>query len=366
MVPVARKNLFADKVRFLISVGGVTLAVLLILVLQSLYQGFSKEAGSFVANMPADLWVGQQGVSDLFHSRSVLPDDLAPTIEETEGVDYVFVLNNHGQVKFQRDSGEVATWVMSIDPRSVDLPALENRVPAKGEIFVDTVLAKKDDISIGDVLEYGERTFTVAYIGKIGNVILSQYSFISPEDYLDLFGAPGIVNFYLVGLNDPSQSASVAQALENRLPDTTVLTRDKFTANSREVVTSFFLPILMIVVIVAFVVGLAVLGITIYTATIEKTREYGVMKAIGASAGYLFRMVVYQSLIVGVIGFALGVVFSFALNSLAGQFVPEFVTEIRLLDVLVVGGVAAVMSVLAALIPVRRVASIDPALVFRA
>jgi ABC-type antimicrobial peptide transport system permease subunit len=77
-------------------------------------------------------------------------------------------------------------------------------------------------------------------------------------------------------------------------------------------------------------------------------------------------MVVYQSLIVGVIGFALGVIFSFGLNSLASQFVPEFVTEIRLLDVLIVGGVAAVMSVLAALIPIRRVASIDPALVFRA
>lgn len=366
MVPVARKNLFADKIRFLISVGGITLAVMLILVLQSVYQGFNKEAGSFVADMPADLWVGQTGVSDLFHSRSVLPDDLAPAIEETEGVDYVFVLNNHGQVKFQQDGGEVATWVMSIDPGSVDLPALENRVPDKGEIFIDTILAKKDGISTGDVLEYGESTFTVTYIGDIGNVILSQYSFISPEDYLDLFGAPGIVNFYLVGLNDPSQATGVTQALEDRLPDTTVLTRDTFAANSRDVVTDFFLPILLVVVIVAFVVGLAVLGITIYTITIEKTREYGIMKAIGASGGYLYRMVVYQSLIVGLIGFALGVVSSFGLNALASEFVPEFVTEIRLQDVLMVGGVAAVMSVLAALIPVRRVASIDPALVFRA
>ena len=366
MVSVARKNLFSDPVRLLISVGGVTLAVMLILVLLSLYRGFNKEAGSFVEGLPADLWVGQEGVSDLFHSRSILPDNLGPAIEETEGVAWVFVLNNHGQVNFQRGEDEVATWIMSIDPGHAALPALADRVPGKGEIFVDRILAKKYGLSEGDVLQYGDRSFRIAYVGDIGNVILSQYSFISPEDYKALFGAEGVVNFYLVRLEEGVRGATVAQALEEKLPGITVLTRETFAANNRGVVTDFFLPILLVIVAVAFVVGLAVLGITIYTATIERVREYGILKAIGASASHLFQMVLYQSFVVGVIGFALGVAASMGLNALASAFVPEFVTQIQPTDVLLVGLAAALMSLLAAGIPVRRVASVDPALVFRA
>jgi putative ABC transport system permease protein len=109
-----------------------------------------------------------------------------------------------------------------------------------------------------------------------------------------------------------------------------------------------------------------VVGITIYTATVERVQEYGVLKAIGASAGQLFRIVLAQSAIVGVTGFAIGVPLTVGVNRLAERYVPEFVTLVLAGDVAAVFVAAVGMALLASLIPVRRLAGIDPASVFRA
>jgi putative ABC transport system permease protein len=144
------------------------------------------------------------------------------------------------------------------------------------------------------------------------------------------------------------------------------MTRAQFAAANRSEVTGSFLPIVGVLLAVAFVVGCTIVGITIYTTTVERTREYGILKAIGATRRDLFRIVLTQSLFVGAVGYLLGVPLAFAVNDLAARAVPEFITLIRGRDILAVGVAALGMAVLATLIPVRRVAAIDPASVFRA
>ena len=92
MEPVARRNILADKVRLLISVGGVAFAVLLILVVGSLYRGFQKEAGSFVEGVPGDLWVMEQDTADIFHSFSIVPEENINEVASVAGVDGVISL----------------------------------------------------------------------------------------------------------------------------------------------------------------------------------------------------------------------------------------------------------------------------------
>ena len=117
---------------------------------------------------------------------------------------------------------------------------------------------------------------------------------------------------------------------------------------------------------VAFVVGLAVVALTIYTSTVERVRDYGVLKAVGASPRQLFAVVLWQSVIVSLVGFGAGALIAVAAGTLIQDAVPEFATVYRLQDVLVVLGAAFLMSALAAIVPIRRVASVDPAVVFRA
>src|SRR3989304_7133791 len=84
MVPVARRNLLAEKGRLAISVAGVAFSVVLILVVLSLYRGWGG-LGGIIEEIPADLWVVQQGTTDPFHSVSVLREDLAEELAGVEG-----------------------------------------------------------------------------------------------------------------------------------------------------------------------------------------------------------------------------------------------------------------------------------------
>jgi ABC-type antimicrobial peptide transport system permease subunit len=90
------------------------------------------------------------------------------------------------------------------------------------------------------------------------------------------------------------------------------------------------------------------------------------MKAVGAGAGFLYRIVLAQAAMLTVGGFALGLVGALAVARLASEAVPEFATDFQTWDIAGVLTVAGIMALLASFVPVRRVNAIDPALVFRA
>ena len=123
---------------------------------------------------------------------------------------------------------------------------------------------------------------------------------------------------------------------------------------------------LAVVLAIGFIVGAVVISLTIYTATVEKAREYGVLKALGATPSRLYRLVTFQSLAVGVLGFAFGVPLAIGAASLTSLIVPEFVTLFQPEAIIGVLGVVLLMSLAACYLPIHRISRIDPASVFRA
>src|SRR3990167_8788134 len=78
---IAVRNLFGEKGRLVITIGGVAFAVMLILVLLGLYVGWEHQMTKFLGNISADLWVGQAGSGDMSHRSSMLPANLARELE---------------------------------------------------------------------------------------------------------------------------------------------------------------------------------------------------------------------------------------------------------------------------------------------
>jgi putative ABC transport system permease protein len=126
------------------------------------------------------------------------------------------------------------------------------------------------------------------------------------------------------------------------------------------------LPILMVLIVLIFVVGAVVVGVTIYTATVEKEREYGVMKALGSPNKHLLAVVAQQTLACCLLGFLVGELAVLLASRLAVRVVPQFVTLIRWEDALIVLAATTVMGVLGAYLPVQRVLRVDPLRVFKA
>lgn len=365
MVPVARRNLFAEKGRFAISVGGVTFAVLLILVILGLYRGFEREAGSVVESVPADLWVMEEDTTDIFHSFSIISSEEAAAVADVPGVAGVVALyTRRAEASFE--GGEDDTFLLAFDlPEGAEaLPGIQ--VPGRGGIIIDKVFSRKTGLDAGETVTVRGRDLTVVRVADISNIGLSQFSIISAPDARELLAVPDSVNYLLASVTPGSDPRTVARAIEDAVPGVRAEIKEEFADDNRNEVMTFFLPIISVLLAIAFLVGTVVIGLTIYTSTIERAREFAVMKAVGAGPVFLYRLVFSQSVVLGAAGFLLGFPLTLVVNALAEEAVPEFVNVLRWQDLMAVFGVTMGMAVVAGLVPIRRINSIDPAMVFRA
>ena len=173
------------------------------------------------------------------------------------------------------------------------------------------------------------------------------------------------MNYVLVSTADGSTD-DVINALRAEFPLSSVSTTGGFAGLASETGTSGFLPIVRVEVVISILVGISILSLVVYSATIERARDYAIMKVLGASHLRLYTIVLGQSSIIAALGFVIGIGLTFLMNTVARDFVPQFVTYIRWQDIAYVLAVAVVMTFLSSFMPLHRIARIEPATVFRA
>jgi putative ABC transport system permease protein len=374
MLLVARKNLFAEKIRLAISVGGVALSVFLIGILLSLFRGWDEQVGGFVEQVPADLWVASDGTTDFLAASSVLPDSLSAKLKILPDIDQVSALivrplEVHKSTDPPTDTFDI--HLVGYDPGvglGGPLEVVEGKSPpGPGEVVVDEETRERYDVQIGDELRRGTESLTVVGIASGGDFIYTQVAFVTTQTAIDFLNLEptSVRTFIVLTLDNPEESDVVAKRLEQATPGAKFVEPDQFAGETRDRILGNILPILIVVLIVAFIVGLAVAGLTIYTATVEKSREYGILKAEGFTNPFLYRVVFEQSMVTGLLGFLLGAGLTLIIAPFAQDTVPQFVVYVRWQDILAIASATILMSLLAAYIPVRRIASIDPVTVFK-
>lgn len=373
MLFVARKNLFAERVRLAISVGGVALSVFLIGILLSLYRGWDKKVGEYVEVVPADLWVMSEGATDFVQAASGLPGAVGTHLRFVPEIDTVsplivrplqLAVAGGGSEKFD-------VQLVGYDPAiglGGPLEVVEGKSPpGEGEIVIDKEMSDRYGVEIGDRLVRGDSSLTVVGKSAGGDFVFTHVGFVTLDtaaEFLE-FEPPSLRTFFLITLDNPEEAESLSKRLEAGLPGVMFVTGEEFADETRERLLGNILPMLIVVLVVAFIVGLAVAGLTIYTATVEKSREYGILKAEGFTNRFLYRVVFEQSLVTGVLGFVLGGGATLLLAPFAQDLVPQFVVFVRWQDVLGIAGATLLMALIAAYIPVRRLAGIDPVTVFK-
>ena len=381
--------MLASKGRFLFSVAGVAVAALLLLFVLALYRGWSERLTSYLDESKADLWIVQKG-SESFFSPSIISENTVglgaayapsgsdgvrvgtPGIVKTSSIVGRTVRVNHEREKYD-------VYIMGFEPPregstlgGLGGPVRMKRgsgVPARGEIVVDDVLARIAGINIGDEVIAGELKFRVVGISAGGNLGISILCFVNRSDasvlVLGSNSGIGIVNYVLVQ-TEPGRAREVKAAIESKVQILSVFEREQFAEQSREVLRKSVLPILGLVVGLVFIVGAIVVGLTIYTTTLEKEREFGVMKALGTPARRLTGIIIEQSAVCCVLGFGAGLGLVFVAAWAARLIVPQFVTLVLWSDVLIVFAATAVISLVASVLPASRIQRVDPLTVFKA
>lgn len=367
MVPIARRNLFQNKTRLFISVGGVALAIFLIILLNGLLAGIYKQMTMYVVNSEADLFIAQKGVANLQGGTSLLPLGVLARVEQTEGVGSVrpilaqyLILDIHGK--------KVTTFMVGFDTRRGGGPwllAQGRAVERDDEIVVDGVLAGRHGLELGQKLHVVGKDFTIVGLSADTTSWMVSMIFVTHQAAGDLFLSPGVTSFLLVSPDQGTTVPALKARLTGQIDGIEVLSRETVAANDRKLMGGVFDAPLKLMVAIAFLVGALIVGLTIYTAVVEKVKEYGILKALGMRNWRLYTVVFEQALTASIFGFAGGSLLSLAAGRGIELLWPQFLVIVRPLDLAQVAGIALLMAVVAAYIPARYVANIDPASVFK-
>jgi putative ABC transport system permease protein len=366
-VNLAMHNLLQDKLRFALSVTGVALAVMLILFLLGLRAGMFRSAVLYLDNEPGSVAVMPAGVkSTSAGSGQFLSPDKVAAISSSPDVGRatpilltMAIPELHGQKQLIKLIGYDATlgggpWKMA-----------EGREPTTDdEVVLDRVLASRHDFKVGDSLEVGGRQLKVVGLSSDTSTFTGSYVFARKTLVESMVLAPGAATLVLVTPTTGTTPAQLMTSLQT-IPGTNILLKSQLMANDQQVVAGILDQIIFLMVAAAFIVGALVVGMVIYTATNERRGEYGILKAIGARNGVLYRVVASQAVVAAGVGSVLGVGFAFAMGSLVMNVKPQFLVSIEPPAIAITLVAGLVMALAGALAPARAVAGLAPAEVFR-
>ncbi|HEX7975946.1 MAG TPA: ABC transporter permease [Anaerolineales bacterium] len=380
MIYLAYRNLFQNKTRLAVSVGGVGLALLLILALDAIFTGVERQLTAYIDNSQADVFVAQSGVRNLHMASSSLPVQVIPQVEALPGVASVtpiLYLSNMVVMGSERN----LAYVIGVPPDAKvgtawNVP-LGKKIPGEGETIVDRILAEKSGIGIGGTVQILGRDFRVAGLSDGTTSLVNSLAFISLADFDALRGGPktgaGLaanspsptISFLLVQVRPGVSSQQLAARIEAQVPGVTAQTRQDFASQERQVVQDMSTDVVTIMNLVGFMIGLAVLALSVYTATLARRKEFGVLKALGARNLNLYGSVLAQAILSVALGLGIGLVFTLLLSALLPRLGLSLFLEVSLPSLAKAGGVSLLIAGLSALLPVRQIAGLDPAAVFR-
>jgi len=368
-VPLARRQLAAERGKLVLAIVGVALSVALVGLLLGLRAGIGKQVTTYAHSSGAEVYVGGKGARDLYVTDSVVPGRLAdrvrrlvPGAEVGAITTSLEMLTLHGR--------KAATFAIGWDPGRLGGPwrmHAGRRPAATGEIAVDRVFAKTHGIGVGDRLGVRGRPLRVVGLTDRTSAWMAPLLFTTRAE-ANAANRRGDVASYVVvrGPGSPSGSPSaLAATLRSRFPGLEVLTRDQLAANDRQLMSGPFNAPLLVMVLVALGVGALVIGLSVYGFVTERRRELGMLKAIGGSARRLYASVGAQALAIAGAGLVAGLVLqrlgASAMTALEPKYL--FVFEPGHLAVALLAAVA--MALAGALVPARMIARLDPAEVFR-
>lgn len=368
MFRLAVANLTQNKTRLVISVGGLGLALTLVLFFGAVFTGATGRLTAYVDRAGADIWVAQAGVRTMHMSTSALPASVVDDVRSVPGVDQAVPILYATDTIRVRDA-EYIVYLFGVAPdapfggpwRMVEGTA----TPGPGEIIIDHAIAAQAGVHVGDSVTVLGQPMRIVGLTSGTSTIVSSVSFMRMEDFARARGGGEGVSYVLVKVKPGESPATVADRIGRNVGGVTVQTRQQFATEERRLVSDMSTDIITIMNTAGFLTGLAVVVLTIYIATISRRKEYGVLKAIGTRNGRLYQVVAIQALLSVGMGLVVGLGLTLLLSVLIPRFNELLVLSVSAGSLLRVTVISLLLAGVAALLPARQIAGLEPAAIVR-
>lgn len=351
-------NIAHRPARTAVSILGTAVGVLLIVFTVGLAHGVLHERGRRESNIGAEIMIRASG-SIGFGGASpfVLPGSRAAEIAQIPGVRAATAI---GQTLDRSDRGFGSRLIDGINfeeyAKLAGVSIREGRgLSGSGdEAIIDPVWQQQRQASVGSTVQIFERPFTIVgvYEPPGGGRIKIPLSTLQDQE-----GAEGRASAILVGCNNPEEQEIVAARIRERFPDDQII----FTRDLPEIYASGVPALnvfIKVVVGVAASISMLVILLAMYTTVTERTRQIGIMKALGMSKTAIAWVIEQEAIIVSVLGVTLGVILTFAAR-FAVMRVTSLTVEVEPRWVIVALLVGLVGGTIGALYPALRAARQD-------
>jgi putative ABC transport system permease protein len=358
MDSLVTSNIRQRPIRTLVSVAGVALGVSLVMLFTGLARGMSNDLQRRATNVRAELIFMRPGAVQLTSSTANLDTRYADRLKQIEGVEDAlpvireFIQGSKGIGIEQLDGVNWNAYAIMNGLNIVSGHGPQN----DNEVVIDETKARNGNYHVGDMLKpFNTDEYRIAGIYSPDSGPRVKMSL---EGMQKAIQAEGKCTFIFVKLKNTDQVQEVAKRIDTELPGNTI-------QPTREVFTSFEKSIPYLGVFLRVLVGLAalvsslVVMLAMYTTITERTREIGILKAMGASRGYIVGIIEKEAVLISIIGLLAG----FAVSMLAGYLIHKaygLVFEYSWTWATVAAAIGIGGGILGALYPAWRASNLDP------
>ncbi|HTW58975.1 MAG TPA: ABC transporter permease [Terriglobales bacterium] len=179
------------------------------------------------------------------------------------------------------------------------------------DVLVDDFIARQRHLKVGDTTSILNHAFRVCGIVENGR---GARKFVPIGTLQDLIGAEGKASVFYLKLDDPANTEAVVNAIKSQpgMEQYSVRSMQDYLSMMTPSNLPGFRPFIGVVIGVSIIIGFLVIFQAIYAAVMERTREIGILKSMGASKLYIVSLVLRETLLLALAGIIVGVVFSLA------------------------------------------------------
>lgn len=374
MPPLARRNLFHDKVRLTVTLTGIVFAVVLIVVELGLFVGFTETTSSLIDHSGTDLWVTSRHVPYVelgvpFTERKLYQVRAVPGVLDAEKI--IIRWTDWKRPDGRQESVQIVGLNPDADvlrPWNLTAGSVEDLKKPDAVIMDDIYKEKLGVTRVGELFEIrGHRARVVGFTHGIRSFTTSPYVFTTFKRAQDYAGiADDQTIFVLVKVAPGADLEQVRHGILENVRDVEVFQSAEFSRMTRFywMFTTGAGVAVLLAAALGLIVGFTVVAQTIYATTMDHLREYGTLKAMGAANSYVYRVIIKQAAMSAVMGYALGMIVSIFVVR-ASQHGGA---AILLPWTMAVGMffLTLVMCIGAAMVSISKITRLDPAMVFKA
>ncbi len=353
-------NLVHRPIRSLISIVAIALEVTLILLIVGLCYGIMNDSKNRTSGIGFDVIVQPPG-SSFFAAIGGAPVS-AKIADVLLGMPHVKVVS---PVVWQIATGGGLEVIDGIDLASFE--ALGGPFtylkggPFKGpdDLLVDDYIARQKHVKVGDTMQILNHPFRVCGIVENGR---GARKFVSMATLQDLIGAKDKASVFYMKLDDPSNTDAVIDAIKKQpgMEQYVVRSMEEYLSMMTPSNLPGFRPFIGVVIGVSLVIGFLVIFQSMYTAVMERTREIGILKSMGASKWYIVNVILRETVLLAVAGIVVGIAVSMLARVAIVHRWPLIQVENSVDWMIRATLVAIVGATIGALYPAYKAATKDP------